>query len=146
MSSTERTPLIPSHNGDSLHNGDGQRRPFVHRVLDAIKGDNDDPSWLASYRFYLFGSWFNVLLVFIPLSFLSHWLHWDAALRFSFSFIAIMPLAKLLGEATDQLSMKLGDTLSGLLNASFGNAVEIIVGIAALLQGELRSLKYLSIY
>jgi Ca2+:H+ antiporter len=31
--------------------------------------------------------------------------------------------------------MKLGQTLSGLLNASFGNAVEIIVGIAALLQG-----------
>ncbi|KAH8117028.1 Sodium/calcium exchanger protein-domain-containing protein [Phellopilus nigrolimitatus] len=45
---------------------------------------------------------------------------------------------QLLGDATDQLSLKLGQTLSGLLNASFGNAVEIIVGIAALLQGELR--------
>jgi Ca2+:H+ antiporter len=33
------------------------------------------------------------------------------------------------------MSMKLGQTVSGLLNASFGNAVEIIVGIAALLQG-----------
>jgi Ca2+:H+ antiporter len=33
------------------------------------------------------------------------------------------------------MSMKLGQTLSGLLNASFGNAVEIIVGVAALLQG-----------
>lgn len=33
--------------------------------------------------------------------------------------------------------MKLGETLSGLLNASFGNAVEIIVGIAALLQGRM---------
>lgn len=32
--------------------------------------------------------------------------------------------------------MKLGQTLSGLLNASFGNAVEIIVGVAALLQSE----------
>ena len=41
----------------------------------------------------------------------------------------------MLGTATDQLSLKLGQTLSGLLNASFGNAVEIIVGIAALLQG-----------
>lgn len=43
----------------------------------------------------------------------------------------------MLGDATDQLSLKLGDTLSGLLNASFGNAVEIIVGVAALLQGTL---------
>ena len=41
----------------------------------------------------------------------------------------------MLGTATEQLSLKLGQTLSGLLNASFGNAVEIIVGIAALLQG-----------
>jgi Ca2+:H+ antiporter len=42
---------------------------------------------------------------------------------------------KLLGEATEQMSCRLGQTLAGLLNASFGNAVEIIVGIAALLQG-----------
>jgi Ca2+:H+ antiporter len=44
-------------------------------------------------------------------------------------------LVQLLGEATDQLSIELGQTLGALLNASFGNAVEIIVGIAALLQG-----------
>jgi len=68
----------------------------------------------------------------------SHKLNWDAALRFSFSFVAIIPLAKLLGEATEQMSSKLGQTLAGLLNASFGNAVEIIVGIAALLQNEIR--------
>lgn len=80
----------------------------------------------------------NILLVFVPLSFVSHHLDWDAGLRFLFSFAAIMPLAKLLGDATDQLSLKLGQTLSGLLNASFGNAVEIIVAIAALLQDELR--------
>lgn len=42
---------------------------------------------------------------------------------------------QLLGEATEQMSAKLGQTLAGLLNASFGNAVEIIVGIAALMQG-----------
>jgi len=50
-------------------------------------------------------------------------------------FCAIPPL-QLLGEATDQLSIELGQTLGALLNASFGNAVEIIVGIAALLQGQ----------
>jgi len=45
-------------------------------------------------------------------------------------------MLQLLGEATDQLSIKLGQTLSGLLNASFGNAVEIIIGIAALVNGK----------
>jgi len=41
----------------------------------------------------------------------------------------------LLGEATDQMSFKLGETMAGLLNASVGNAVEIIIGLAALLNG-----------
>lgn len=45
-------------------------------------------------------------------------------------------MVQLLGTATEQISFELGDTLSGLLNASFGNAVEIIVGIAALLQSK----------
>ncbi|TDL24965.1 Calcium/proton exchanger [Rickenella mellea] len=124
---SERSPLL-----------NGQREPYTHRVLRVVRGEEGEPSWAASYHHFILGSWSNILLLFIPLSFISHHLNWDAALRFSFSFIAILPLAKLLGDATDQLSLKLGQTLSGLLNASFGNAVEIIVGIAALLQGELR--------
>jgi Ca2+:H+ antiporter len=135
-STNEHSPLLGEYqNGGRLS---PQRKPFTHRVLDSIRGGEDEPTWLASYRFLLFGSWLNLLLVFIPLSFLSDKLEWDVALRFSFSFIAIIPLAKLLGEATDQLSLKLGQTLGGLLNASFGNAVEIIVGVAALLKDELR--------
>ena len=47
----------------------------------------------------------------------------------------VLNVIQLLGEATEQMSFKLGQTLAGLLNASFGNAVEIIVGIAALMQG-----------
>ena len=45
---------------------------------------------------------------------------------------------QLLGDATEQMSLSLGQTLAGLLNATFGNAVEIIVGIVALLKGEVR--------
>ncbi|KAI0373011.1 calcium/proton exchanger [Pilatotrama ljubarskyi] len=128
---TDRTPL--------LENGSGAQppKPFYRRFVDSLSAEGE-PSWLHSYKFFFFGSYLNVLLLFVPLSFISHFSGWDAALRFSFSFIAIMPLAALLGTATEQLSLKLGQTLSGLLNASFGNAVEIIVGIAALLQGELR--------
>lgn len=131
MSPTDRTPL--------LENGNGAQppKPFFARLADSLSTEGQ-PSWLHSYKFFIFGSYLNILLVFVPLSIISHNLHWDAALRFGFSFIAIMPLAAMLGTATEQLSLKLGQTLSGLLNASFGNAVEIIVGIAALLQGELR--------
>ncbi|KAH9945812.1 calcium/proton exchanger [Epithele typhae] len=130
-SPTDRTPLL--ENGNGAH----PPRPFFARLADSLKAEGQ-PSWLASFRAFFFGSYLNILLVFVPLSAIAHYLDWDAGLRFGFSFIAIMPLAALLGFATEQLSLKLGQTLSGLLNASFGNAVEIIVGIAALLQGELR--------
>lgn len=61
-------------------------------MVDVLKAEGE-PSWLASYRYFIFGSWVNVLLLFIPLSFIAEFLNWDAALRFSFSFLAIMPLA-----------------------------------------------------
>ena len=53
------------------------------------------------------------------------------------TYIRIFSL-QLLGDATEQMSLSLGQTLAGLLNATFGNAVEIIVGITALLQDEVR--------
>ncbi|KAF8896970.1 Sodium/calcium exchanger protein-domain-containing protein [Mucidula mucida] len=127
---SERTALLTGENGHA------PRQSFVQRALAVIEA-KDEPSWGKSLRFFFLGSYLNVLLLFVPLSAVAHYLNWDAALRFSFSFIAIIPLAKLLGEATEQMSFKLGQTLAGLLNASFGNAVEIIVGVAALLKDEL---------
>lgn len=86
--SSETTPLLPTQNG----NGHPESAPFPQKVVKFFKAEGE-PSWLASYRFFFFGSWLNVLLVFIPLSFVAEHLEWDAAYRFSFSFIAIMPLA-----------------------------------------------------
>ncbi|EKM82500.1 hypothetical protein AGABI1DRAFT_111112 [Agaricus bisporus var. burnettii JB137-S8] len=129
MPATEDTPLLNGHPTGSS--------PF-RRLVMFLKGKDDEPGWSDSLKFLVFGTYLNVLLVFVPLSAVAHYLNWDAALRFSFSFLAIVPLAKLLGECTEQMSYSLGDTLAGLLNASFGNAVEIIVGVAALIQGEIR--------
>ncbi|KAK0463579.1 Sodium/calcium exchanger protein-domain-containing protein [Desarmillaria tabescens] len=129
---SEQTPLLPTTNGTA----NGIHPTFIKRCSAVFKAEGE-PSWLDSYKFFLFGSYLNILLLFVPLCATAHYLNWDAGLRFAFSFIAIVPLAKLLGEATEQMSFKLGQTLAGLLNASFGNAVEIIVGIAALLQDEL---------
>ncbi|KAJ4000474.1 Sodium/calcium exchanger protein-domain-containing protein [Lentinula boryana] len=136
MSSTspsERTSLLP--NGDRRNFSESDNT-FLHRTSRLFKAEGE-PSHLDSVKFFVFGSWLNILLVFVPLSIIAHNLDWDAALRFSFSFLSIVPLASLLGTATDQMSTKLGQTLAGLLNASFGNAVEIIVGIAALMQDQL---------
>ncbi|PIL29782.1 transporter [Ganoderma sinense ZZ0214-1] len=87
-------------------------------------------------------SWINVLLVFIPVSWACHFAlpknDKNDTLTFVFSFLAIIPLAKLLAFATDELSMRVGQTLAGLLNATLGNAVELIVAIIALVQCQLQ--------
>lgn len=53
---------------------------------------------------------------------------------FCCTFIAIIPLAGLLGFATEEAALRLGQTLGGLLNATLGNAVELIVAILALIK------------
>ena len=51
------------------------------------------------------------------------------------NFFALVPLALLLGDVTEDLAVRFGDTVGGLLNATFGNVVEMILSIAALLKG-----------
>lgn len=69
----------------------------------------------------------NVLLVFVPLGIIAGALGWNATAVFILNFLAIIPLASLLAFATEELSVPLGQTIGGLLNATFGNAVELIV-------------------
>ncbi|CCG83433.1 Vacuolar calcium ion transporter [Taphrina deformans PYCC 5710] len=89
-------------------------------------------------RVIFFQNYVNVLLVFVPLGILAELLHWSPAARFTLNFFAIIPLASLLSFATEELALQVGQSLGGLLNASFGNAVELIVSVIALTKGELR--------
>ncbi|KDN43687.1 calcium/proton exchanger [Tilletiaria anomala UBC 951] len=111
---------------------------YPARAQHYLSGPSNEPNFATSFRWFLTSSWLNVLLVFVPLGIVAEHLGWSAAAIFSLNFIAIVPLAKLLGDATEQASLKLGQTLGGLMNATFGNAVELIVGIVALTQGQLR--------
>ncbi|KAF8486048.1 calcium/proton exchanger [Russula ochroleuca] len=95
------------------------------------------PSVRASIIAIFKTSWLNVLLIFIPLSWIFHYVKLSNTLVFVFSFLAIVPLAKLLAFATDDMSLRFGQTLAGLLNATLGNAVELIVAIIALVKCEL---------
>ncbi len=49
--------------------------------------------------------------------------------------MALVPLALVLGDITEDMGVRFGDTIGGLINATFGNVVEMIVSIAALRQG-----------
>ena len=72
-------------------------------------------------------SWINLLLVFVPLGIISAALGWNSSTVFIFNFLAMFPLAALLSYSTEELSANVGQTFGGLINASFGNAVEMIV-------------------
>jgi Ca2+:H+ antiporter len=76
-----------------------------------------------------------LLLVLVPLALAFEWSHADPLLIFITSGLAIIPLAGLMGEATEKLTHHVGAGLGGLLNASFGNAAELIIAVMALRQG-----------
>ncbi|KAK4521722.1 uncharacterized protein ATC70_004256 [Mucor velutinosus] len=78
-------------------------------------------------------SWLNVLLVFIPLGWASHFV-WNPTTTFILNFVAIVPLAKLLGFATEDIALRTGEVIGGLLNATFGNSIEMIISIISLTQ------------
>lgn len=69
----------------------------------------------------------NFLLIIVPFAIVAGELNWAPTTVFTLNFFAIIPLAAVLSFATEEIAMKLGDTLGGLLNATFGNAVELIV-------------------
>src|SRR5206468_4652799 len=76
-----------------------------------------------------------LLLVFVVLAPLSEALHWGGIATFAFAALAIIPLAGLMGEATESLAARLGAGVGGLLNATFGNAAELIIAMVALQRG-----------
>lgn len=77
----------------------------------------------------------NVLLVFVPIAVILHYAHAPGFWVFAASGIAIIPLAGWMGRATEALAEKLGAGIGGLLNATFGNAAEMIIAFQGLRAG-----------
>ncbi|MDY6012652.1 calcium/proton exchanger [Clostridium sp.] len=75
------------------------------------------------------------LLIFIPISIIAEFMHLSPTIIFILSALAIIPLAGLMGEATEQISFYTGPSLGGFLNATFGNATELIISFFALKNG-----------
>ena len=94
----------------------------------------------------IFSSWINWLLVFVPVGIILGAIERSQGeaspiqptVVFSINAIAIIPLASLLAFATESVATKMGDTIGALLNVTFGNAVELIVFIIALVANEIQ--------
>ncbi len=82
-----------------------------------------------------------LLLLALPFAFLAEYLHWGEMLVFIFSAAAIIPLAGLIGDSTEALTAYTGPRIGGLLNATLGNAAELIITIVAIREGLLELVK-----
>ncbi|KAK5628429.1 hypothetical protein RRF57_004144 [Xylaria bambusicola] len=84
----------------------------------------------------IFSSPINILLLAAPAGIALWALKIPGPAVFIVNFIAIIPLATLLSDATEQVALRTGETIGGLINATFGNAVELIVAIIALVDNQ----------
>ena len=129
----EESPLLGYHSGEESRASFLRRVFFDRRSTPGMDSDNVMVRWPARVfnvtKVTLLSSPVNILLVFVPIGILAGLLKWDPTTVFTLNFLAIIPLAAVLSFATEEISKRLGETLGGLLNATFGNAVELIVRI-----------------
>jgi Ca2+:H+ antiporter len=83
----------------------------------------------------------SLLILALPLAVLAEFGHWGAVWVFLFSALAIVPLASYIGEGTEALAARTNPRIGGLLNATLGNAAELIITIFALREGLLELVK-----
>lgn len=99
--------------------------------------ETDDKPWEALKEMFLENR-INILLGFLPFACMSHIFRWSDGSVFILNFLAMVPLASMLGVFTEELAAHTNDVIGGLINATFGNAVELVVAIQALLHNDFR--------
>src|SRR3990172_10872586 len=85
--------------------------------------------------------WIHYFLISFPLAVIGSLLHWPPLLNFILACVGLIPLAELIGEATEALAVITGPKIGGLLNATLGNAAELIITIVAIQAGLLDLVK-----
>jgi Ca2+:H+ antiporter len=138
--SAARKNSVPLRGRDSDDmNGTNAQTPLLGGPLRGLAGGRyGSYPILHVVKTVICSNYVNVMLVFLPLGIISGVLGWAAPLTFGFNFLAIMAMASLLSFATEEFSKTVGQTIGGLLNASFGNATELIVSIVALKEGQIK--------
>ncbi len=83
----------------------------------------------------------NWLLLALPIVLIAEWMHLPSIWIFALSAVGLIPLAGLIGEATESLAVYTGPKIGGLLNATLGNAAELIITLVAIQAGLLELVK-----
>lgn len=83
----------------------------------------------------------SLLLLAAPLAIIAELSHWPLLATFALSAVGVVPLASYIGQSTEVLAQRTGPRIGGLLNATLGNAAELIITIVAIRQGLLELVK-----
>ena len=111
---------------EALRHTNGFTRVNEHSSLLGKSRAKASSAWKTA-RAFLALNYCNVLLPIVPVALIIGALNIHPLATFILNFLAIVPLASLLSDATEELAEHVGHTLGGLLNATFGNATELIV-------------------
>lgn len=113
---TKQFPFISKANKDE----DGEEVK-KKRTRSGMWGKETQTFTVASQlRATLFNSWINVLLIFVPIGIAVNFANVPEVGVFVINFVAIIPLAAMLSYATEEIALRTGETIGGLLNATFG--------------------------
>lgn len=121
----------------ALNTSQLSRRDRIRAVFTPTRDIGPRPTYMQSFKAIIMYNYLNILLVFIPVSWAMHYSHQSPTLTFVFSCLAIIPLAALLGLGTEQIALRTSQAIGGLLNATLGNVIEMIIAGIALKQCEL---------
>ncbi|KAM0944597.1 putative calcium/proton exchanger, sodium/calcium exchanger membrane region [Dioscorea sansibarensis] len=97
---------------------------------------------LANFQQVMLGSKLAVLFPAVPLALLASHYHFGTVLLFSFSLFALAPLAERVSFLSEQIAYYAGPTVGGLVNATCGNAPELIIALMALQNDKVNVLKW----
>lgn len=113
---TKKFPFV--RNPRKEEDGDDAKKTRTRSGL--FKDDAQKFTAVSQLRATLFNSWINVLLIFVPIGIAVNFANVPKVGVFVINFIAIIPLAAMLSYATEEIALRTGETIGGLLNATFG--------------------------
>jgi len=91
-----------------------------NRSASWLKRDKQTFTAVGQFKATILNSWINVLLIFVPIGIAVNYANVPPVGVFVINFIAIIPLAAMLSYATEEIAIRTGETIGGLLNATFG--------------------------
>ncbi|KAJ3555454.1 hypothetical protein NM688_g2569 [Phlebia brevispora] len=133
-------------NGTPQAKPDGAQVSIAREFWDRFTGKDKNPvGWIESFKNVITSSWLNLLFIFVPFAWASHFMNedgkWPHQVTFALCFLSIIPMENLFDWGGEQMAIYLGKDLGDLATITLNNAVEAALAIILLIKCELRLLQ-----